>query len=193
MSESDEDRQGEIKVTDKRMFTAEGELREEYRYLEQQRSGSNESEGSTGTQEAVEQPPSADEKQKTGAGQPTPPGGDLGIPGTRPRAAEPERSEPVASSTEPGTPLELPDTADSVGKPSFLDLLATLAEPATIYLGDVQLPDGKSAEDLRLARFYIDLLGVLLDKTQGSLSAQESSVLEDLIYRLQMRYVQKRG
>jgi hypothetical protein len=44
-----------------------------------------------------------------------------------------------------------------------------------------------------MARFYIDLLAVLRQKTAGNLTAQEAAFLEDLLYRLRVRYVQKRG
>ena len=49
------------------------------------------------------------------------------------------------------------------------------------------------AENLEMARLHIDLLEVLRQKTAGNLTAQEAAILEDLIYRLRMRYVQKRG
>lgn len=165
MGQRDDDEQKEIRVTDKRMFTATGELRDEFQDLTERR------EEPVATSEPAENEP---ERTDTAAPEPR-------------QAAEP--TEPSTG----GTPLDLPPTADSIGQPSFLDLLATLAEPVAIYLGDVELPDGKSAEDLRLARFYIDLLTVLREKTKGNLSRQESAVLEDLLYRLQMRYVQKRS
>jgi hypothetical protein len=55
------------------------------------------------------------------------------------------------------------------------------------------LPDGQDATNLEMARFYIDLLAVLRQKTAGNLTAQESAFLEDLLYRMRVRYVQKRG
>ena len=71
--------------------------------------------------------------------------------------------------------------------------MAVLAEPVSLYLGDIPLPDGQSAENLEMARLHIDLLDVLRQKTAGNVTAQESSVLEDVLYRLRLRYVQKRG
>jgi hypothetical protein len=86
----------------------------------------------------------------------------------------------------PATPLP----ADLEGA-SFFDLVAMLAEPVPIYLGDAPLPDGGSAENPEMARFHIDLLDVLRQKTKTSLTAEESAFLEDLLYRLRVRYVQK--
>jgi hypothetical protein len=68
-----------------------------------------------------------------------------------------------------------------------------LAEPVPIYLGDARLPDGQVATNLELARLYIDLLEILRQKTAGNLDAQERAFLEDLLYRLRVRYVQKMG
>jgi hypothetical protein len=88
--------------------------------------------------------------------------------------------------------LEFPGSPPGLG-PSFYDLAAVLAEPVALYLGDMELPDGQSAENLEMARLYIDLLDVLRQKTAGNLTAQESAFLEDLLYRLRVRFVQKRG
>lgn len=164
-----------MKVTDKRMFTPDGELREEYRFL---------NEKSTATMAADSEP--APEVSRP----------------------EPERARPEVSRSEPSRPepqrhaagypepmensgLDLPGAPQ--GGPGFLDLAAMLAEPAAIYLGDAPLPDGQWAEDLEMARLHIDLLDVLRQKTAGNLTAQESAILEDLIYRLRVRYVQKHG
>lgn len=146
----------EIKVTDKRMFTANGELREEFRFIE----------------EAPAAPP---------------------IP-PEPPAVEPPQPEPRPSGRERLAPSEpeWPEPPPGMG-PGFFDLAAMLAEPAAIYLGDAPLPDGQSAEDLEMARMHIDMLDVLRQKTAGNLTAQEAAFLEDLLYRLRVRYVQKSG
>lgn len=153
----------EIKVTDKRMFTPEGELREEYRFL---------SEKST-----PETPETAPPAAPAPPPQPEP-------PQRRPAALDMEMEDDAG--------LGFPGSAPGMG-PSFYDLAAMLAEPAAIYLGDAPLPDGQWAENLEMARLHIDLLDVLRQKTAGNLAAQESAFLEDLLYRLRVRYVQKRG
>ncbi len=158
----------DLKVTDKRMFNADGELREEYRGLE------NESpEPIAESAAAVAAEPAAVEPAPPPAPQPSP-------------APEPARVS--------GPPLEIPDmTPSPLGQPSFYDLAAVLAEPVQVYLGDLPLPDGGSAENLDMARLHIDLLAILRQKTAGNLAAQELAFLEDLLYRLRLRYVQKRG
>ncbi len=148
-----------IRVTDKRMFTPEGELREEFRDLEKAPSEGGE--------------------------------GDAEVP-----AAEPPRPE-TGSAAKPveepsGAPrIEIPGGPPGLGAPGFNELVAILAEPVALYLGDARLPDGSTAENLDAARFHIDLLDVLREKTAGSLTAQESRLLEDVLYQLRLRYVQK--
>jgi Domain of unknown function (DUF1844) len=152
----------EIKVTDKRMFTPEGELREEYRFL--------------------------DEKSTSAAAEPAP--APPAAPAVEPRPAPP-RETPRRSEPEPR--VDLPEMPPELGGPSFFDLVAILAEPIPIYLGDAPLPDGGDATNLEMARLHIDLLAILRQKTAGNLTAQEAAFLEDLLYRLRVRYVQKQG
>lgn len=160
-----------VKVTDKRMFGPDGELREEYRFLAAEEKPESKPEGK------------ADEKlgEKPGEKPPASP--------PKAAAAEAPRPEPPARPRE--APPGPPPGAAGTGTASFLDLVSVLAEPVAIYLGDVQLPDGRSAENLEMAGLHIDLLDVLRSKTAGNLTAQEAAVLEDLLYRLRMRYVQK--
>ena len=147
----------EIKVTDKRMFTPEGELREEYRFL---------SEKSTATATSEPEP----------------------APAAPPKTEEPVR--PVSPPLEDRRPAGFQDTPPGLA-PTFFDLVQMLMEPAVIYLGDMPLPDGQSAENLEMARLHIDMLDVLRQKAAGNLTPQESAFLEDLLYRLRVRYVQK--
>lgn len=169
-----------IKVNDKRMFTPDGELREEYRFLEEE--GNRES--------AAPVEPAA----------PAPPAGPASSAASDPRRAPvydaTYDAEPAPRAEQGGRSdsvrLDLPGTPPGLG-PSFYDLAAILAEPVALYLGDMELPDGESAENLEMARLHIDLLDVLRQKTVGNLTAQEAAFLEDLLYQIRVRYVQKRG
>ena len=186
MSEADETKPREMKVTDRRMFTPEGELREEYRELVEAARGA--------AAKAASQPQEAEPRQ-AGAQRTEP-------QRTDPRQAErqpppsaaggPDQGYPDQGYADQGAPFEIPGAPPGLG-PAFLDLVAVLAEPVPLYLGDAPLPDGRSAENMEAARFHIDLLDVLRQKTAGNLNAQESAVLEDVLYRLRMRFVQKRG
>jgi hypothetical protein len=156
----------EIKVTDKRMFLPDGKLREEYKFLDEK-----------STAEPAAEPPAA----------PPAPAPAPAVEARKPEPA-PQWEPPPAAGPAGWNASPLP--ADLEGA-SFFDLVAMLAEPVPIYLGDAPLPDGGSAENPEMARFHIDLLDVLRQKTTGSLTAEESAFLEDLLYRLRVRYVQK--
>jgi Domain of unknown function (DUF1844) len=175
-----------IKVTDRRMFTADGQLREEYRFLEDRLAAKEGAEGA-----AAEPSPAAPSQPAPSPPGPSQPGPSPSAPPPPPAAAP---APPVGEVAAAGAGrIDLPDAPPGFGAPGFLDLVSVLAEPATIYLGEAPLPDGSSGEDLEMARLYIDLLGVLRQKTLGNLTPQESAVLEDLVYRLRVRFVQKRG
>lgn len=143
----------EIKVTDKRMFTADGELREEYKQAQQDHEPEAEAAGAEDTEPAPGPAAAADSAADVGA----------------------------------------PKMPDAMGAPGFLDLVSVIAEPLVLYLGDSTLPDGRSLENLDMARFYIDLLELLQKKSDGNLEPEEQQFLDDLLYRIRMRYVQKRG
>ncbi len=177
----------DLKVTDKRIFTPEGDLRDEFQHL---RDAPPPPEPAPRAPEPAaapppsspEPPPRLERERQPASSDPRSAGRGRGVAAPEP-AAEPELPPR----------LELPGTPPGYGAPTFYDLVAVLAEPVSLYLGDIPLPDGESAENLEMARLHIDLLDVLRQKTAGSVTAQESSVLEDVLYRLRLRYVQKRG
>jgi hypothetical protein len=158
-----------LKVTDKRMFTPDGRLREEYEGLDAPGAQPVEAPAAV-----LESPEPAEPESPVFAETPAP----AGYPGSGPGETP---------------PLEIPTGGAALNAPGFYDLVALLAEPASLYLGDLTLPDGSSAENLEMARLHIDLLAVLRQRTAGNLSAQESAFLEDLLYRFRVRFVQKRG
>jgi hypothetical protein len=158
----------EIKVTDKRMFTPEGDLKEEYRFLDEKST-------SPAATAPAEPPP-----------RPEPPRAE-----PMPREASREAPRRAPEPPQPAAGLDYPEEPELGEGPSFYDLVAMMAEPVPIYLGDARLPDGQVATNLEMARLHIDLLEILHQKTAGNLSAQERAFLEDLLYRLRVRYVQK--
>lgn len=173
-----------IKVTDRRMFTPDGELREEYRHL---------AEGAKAREPETRRPEERREAAEVAEAASRPE--DLRARGAEsPLGGGPAPGQPDPNAQRP--PVEIPDTgpAGSLGEgPGFFDLVGVLAEPVPFYLGDARLPTGESGENLEAARFHIDLLDLLRQKTVGNLDAQEANALEDLLYRLRVRYVQKRG
>lgn len=74
---------------------------------------------------------------------------------------------------------------------SWDTLMGSLVSQAMMYLGAFGDPQtGKPIIDLDAARHYIDLMGVLEEKTKGNLNDDEAKNLSTVIYELRMRYVQ---
>lgn len=76
---------------------------------------------------------------------------------------------------------------------SFSALLTSIASSAVISMGLAPNPQThETHKDLHMARFNIDLLGVLKEKTKGNLSKDEAGFLDALLSDLQMKFVQMR-
>lgn len=75
--------------------------------------------------------------------------------------------------------------------PKFAELVNMLAMQAVVGLGGMTTPDGQHIPpELDLAKHHIDMLELLVAKTKGNLEAEESKLLETVLYELRMRFVQ---
>lgn len=73
--------------------------------------------------------------------------------------------------------------------PTVADLLNMIAMPAAMALGGYRTPDGQTVPpDLAAAKYHIDLLSVLEEKTKGNLSEEESRTLSTLLHRFRMQF-----
>src|ERR1700686_2887085 len=73
---------------------------------------------------------------------------------------------------------------------SFLSLIMSLASNAAASLGMMPHPvTGETGVDLKTAKHWIDVLGMLEQKTHNNLDSQEAQVLESLLADLRMQYV----
>jgi len=78
--------------------------------------------------------------------------------------------------------------------PSFVGLVQSLATQAAIFLSDQVDPEtGETLRNLDLAKYNIDLLGVLEEKTAGNLTDEEKRVLDTMLYELRMAYISTAG
>ena len=75
---------------------------------------------------------------------------------------------------------------------SLTTLIAELAMQASLFLGEIVDPETKEPlEDLNRAKYLIDELGILEEKTKGNLSPQEEQALRNVLFELRMKYVKK--
>lgn len=73
---------------------------------------------------------------------------------------------------------------------TFSTLIFSLASSAVLAMGLEKNPHtGKFEKDIDVARFNIDMLNLLKDKTKGNLTNEESRFLDSVISDLQMKFV----
>ena len=104
-------------------------------------------------------------------------------------------SEPAAPKPSPEvSSTGIPPEKSPLGPVNFEGLVYSLSTTALYQLGVLEGPGGeKIPADLPPARRTIDMLGVLKEKTQGNLTPNESKLLSDVLYELQMTYAATGG
>jgi hypothetical protein len=88
------------------------------------------------------------------------------------------------------------DAGEDAARPPFPDAtlathLSHLVAEATMAMGDMDHPvSGKKETDLGLAKFLIDTLAMLREKTEGNRDEVETRIFDEALYRLQLRFVE---
>ena len=97
----------------------------------------------------------------------------------------------------PEPPPHLTEETTSTGEASdyegldFLSYISSLAFQAMVFLGDIPNPVSHQVErHPQQAKFIIDTLAILQEKTTGNLTKEESDMLNGSLYELRMRYVE---
>ena len=156
--------QSNFKVTDRRLFNADGSPRDV-----------------PAEQRPPEPPPSVS------AGEPEQSATDI-VDATYTEA--PAEEAPAGENAEAGSPEhinEIPGVDDPASFPNFIMSIASNAASA---LGMMEHPvTGKREVDLELGKHWIDILGMLQQKTHNNLLPQERQILESLLADLRMQYV----
>ena len=94
--------------------------------------------------------------------------------------AESSKSEPTQK--EPQEPFKI----------DFSTFIMSLTSSAFYHLGDIADPEtAKTETNLPAVQQTIDMLIMLREKTQNNLTQEETKLLEQLIYELQMKFVAK--
>jgi hypothetical protein len=77
-------------------------------------------------------------------------------------------------------------------KATFGLLVSSVATQALVSLGEIDNPFTKKREtNIDEARFQIDMLEMLEEKTKGNLSPDEERMMKNLLFDLRMRFVNK--
>jgi len=105
--------------------------------------------------------------------------------------AEPE-VPPAAAEAAPEDDEEFSeeDLAEARDPASFVSFVMSIASNAASALGMMEHPVTHQREvDIELGKHWIDVLGMLQKKTEGNLTPQEKRMLEGLLADLRMQYV----
>ena len=171
-------------VTDRRPFTADGELRKDLPE-EQESAETSESRAPKSSDPA----PPAESRASIPDSEVTQPVGD-GPP--QPTAAEQKQQAEAyrQSSAEMDRQVELNGHSAKELEISFERFLASLYMSGMLQLGLMQEQGGQPRLDLIGARQTIDSLSLLSEKTKGNLTAKEQNFLQNALYELRMAYVE---
>ncbi len=83
------------------------------------------------------------------------------------------------------------DSSRKTLEASFTNFVATLRLQTLVFLGAVPNPATKQpTKDLTQAKYLIDTLSIIEEKTKGNLDKTEQDILERVLYEVRMLYVQ---
>src|SRR5579864_3673936 len=181
MAEKKHEQSG-FKVTDRRLFTSDGELRME-------------------VAEEVEAPkaapPTAPKEASAEASMPAPQPADAGEAADREMPTPPTTAEQDAqaaaykqSAKDLDSQVELSGHSAKDFEMTFERFLASLYMTAMLQLGLMRQQGGQPRIDIIGARQTIDTLSLIAEKTKGNLTAAESNFLQNSLYELRMAYVE---
>jgi hypothetical protein len=175
-----EKKQDSFTVTDRRLFTSEGELRQEI----------SEEEIATSKPAAETSAPPAPSPEVSSSAQAA---GTLdpSVPPAPTAAEQKEQADAYRkSSKELDARVELSGHSAKEMEMTFERFMASLYMTAMLQLGLMQEERGQPRVDLLGARQTIDTLSLLAEKTKGNLTAVEENFLQNCLYELRMAYVE---
>lgn len=75
---------------------------------------------------------------------------------------------------------------------NFINYVSSLAFQALIFLGELPNPldDSKIEKNLPQAKFLIDTLVMIREKSKGNLTSEEDNLISATVYELQMKFVE---
>ena len=89
-------------------------------------------------------------------------------------------------------PLIFEKEGQDIPEVNFITYLTSLAFQTMIFLGDLENPVTQKVEqNLPQAKFLIDTLLMLREKTKGNLNKDEDDLLNGALYELQIKYVER--
>jgi hypothetical protein len=179
--------ESEFKVSDRRLFTSDGELRDSTE--EQAPPPAAATATATAAPAAASTPPVSTIAEVAPTASAPAPESDIPEP---PSASEQQAQHDAykQSSRDLDTRVELSGHSAKELEMSFERFMASLYMTAMMQLGLMHEQGGQPAVDLIGARQTIDTLGMIAEKTKGNLTPKEQGFLQNCLYELRMAYVE---
>ncbi|MGA8489007.1 MAG: DUF1844 domain-containing protein [Terriglobales bacterium] len=168
-----EKKQESFTVTDRRLFTSEGEIREEVSHEEV-------SSAAPAPQPASAAPPDVAASPLESDAPPAPTAAEQKEQADAYRKSAKDLDAHVELSGHSSKELEM----------TFERFMASLYMSAMLQLGLMHEQGGQPRVDLIGARQTIDTLSLLSEKTKGNLTSTEENFLQNCLYELRMAYVE---
>jgi hypothetical protein len=107
-------------------------------------------------------------------------------PGASPSASTAPGSRPSAG---PSGAAGRMRERGQIPQASFASLVQSIVTQILFYLGDLTPRGAEPQVNLDMAKYNIDILGILEEKTKGNLTEEEKRILDAALYEARMRYV----
>lgn len=181
--------EGELKVTDRRLFTADGELRSTSDNEKEDVDRSEPARPAPAPQpvEASSAPAAPIQSAVPEAG--AAPETDVPVPPTA-NEQQAQHDAYKESARDLDRRVELSGHSSKELEVTFERFMASLYMSAMMQLGLMQEQGGHPGVDLLGARQTIDTLGMIAEKTKGNLTPKEQAFLQNCLYELRMAYVE---
>lgn len=182
---ADKKQESSFTVTDRRLFTADGELRPEAR----EETELPKQAAPPPKPSIAEQTPVAQEKIPPSTAAETVEERDMPVPPTN-AEQEAQAAAYRQSSKDLDTQVELSGHSAKEFEITFERFMASLYMTAMLQLGLMRQQGEQPRVDIIGARQTIDTLSLIAEKTKGNLTAAEENFLQNSLYELRMAYVE---
>ncbi len=92
---------------------------------------------------------------------------------------------------DPGCDHDHSEEAQAPMEVNFMNYITSMGDQTMIFLGEIPHPMSNQIEkNLDQAKFLIDTLAMIKEKTQGNLNEQEENLMSASVYELQMKFAE---
>lgn len=81
---------------------------------------------------------------------------------------------------------------EAQAQPDFNIFITSLGMQAMIFMGEMANPiTNETKVELSRAKYLIETISMIKDKTKGNLTTEENKLIDDMLYTLRLKYAEK--